>query len=240
MLSRGFNMKWAITISICAAILGWMLMAHRTPALAAATTNPSLNQEMDEAKVKKATFAAGCFWGVEASFRKLNGVVSTAVGYSGGHTKDPTYHDVCGDTTGHAEAVLVTYDPTKVTYSELLDAFWTCHDPTTANRQGPDVGSQYRSVIFYHDAEQEQAAKASLKEVDESGVFKRKIVTQIVPAAHFYSAEEYHQQYFEKQGTAESCHVGVADVHTKLAAEAAKSRTVTAATNPVSSARDQK
>lgn len=182
---------------------------------------------------QQATFAGGCFWGVETSFRKIEGVVETQVGYSGGGTKNPTYQEVCSDGTGHAEAVLVTFDPQKVSYAELLDAFWSCHDPTTLNRQGPDEGTQYRSVIFYHDAAQEQVARASLQEVADSGVFTRqlvgageghKIVTQIVPAATFYPAEDYHQQYFEKRGSAATCHVGVATVHTKLAAAAAAAR----------------
>jgi len=173
-------------------------------------------------KTKKAVFAAGCFWGVEAAFRHVDGVVATQVGYIGGSTESPTYKQVCTDSTGHAEAVEVTYDPSKVSYPELLDAFWSCHDPTTLNRQGPDFGSQYRSAIFAADDEQEKVAKESLKEVEESGVFKKKIVTQIVRAPTFYPAENYHQQYFEKQGMGENCHVGVAVVHTKLAEKAAQ------------------
>jgi len=174
---------------------------------------------------QQATFAAGCFWGVEAAFRHIDGVLETQVGYTGGNVPDATYRMVCSGRTNHAEAVRVTYDPDKVSYAELLDAFWSSHDPTTVNRQGPDVGSQYRSAIFFHDAEQEQLATASLKEVESSGVFKRKIVTQIVPADTFYPAEDYHQQYFEKQGMdGESCHVGVAHVRTKLAESAAKQR----------------
>jgi peptide methionine sulfoxide reductase msrA/msrB len=175
-------------------------------------------------KTEQAIFAAGCFWGVEAAFRKVDGVVATEVGYTGGHTQNPTYRDVCGDETGHAEAVRVTYDPKRVSYAELLDAFWSAHDPTTMNRQGPDVGTQYRSAIFFNNPEQEKTAKASMKEVDDSHVFKRAIVTQIVPAGKFYTAEEYHQQYFEKKGMAESCHVGVAEVHTKLAKDAKAAR----------------
>jgi peptide methionine sulfoxide reductase msrA/msrB len=171
-----------------------------------------------------ATFAAGCFWGVEATFAKIPGVTATQVGYIGGTTKNPSYEDVCNDDTGHAEAVQVTFDPSKVSYAELLDAFWSLHDPTTLNRQGPDIGSQYRSAIFYHDAEQEGIARASLKEVQDSGVFRRPIATQIVPAEKFYSAEEYHQKYFQKLGRAESCHIGVAKVHTRLAEEAAEAR----------------
>ena len=182
-------------------------------------------------KTDQATFSAGCFWGVEATFRKVPGVVSTEVGYSGGHTIDPTYEDVCTDLTGHAESVLVNYDPTRISYPELLDAFWSCHDPTTVNRQGPDTGTQYRSVIFYHNPEQKRLAEASFAEVQNSGVFKDKIVTKIVPAGVFYPAEEYHQRYFEKQGTADTCHVGIATVHTKLAADAAAMRE-SAATQP--------
>ncbi|HOO54617.1 MAG TPA: peptide-methionine (S)-S-oxide reductase MsrA [Methanothrix sp.] len=152
------------------------------------------------AKTEKSTFAAGCFWGVEAAFREVGGVVSTSVGYTGGSTKDPTYEDVCTDRTGHAEAVEVVYDPDVVTYEELLDLFWSIHDPTTRNRQGPDVGSQYRSAVFYHDPEQKAAALAKMNELQRSGIYKREIVTEIVPASEFYRAEEYHQRYFEKHG----------------------------------------
>ena len=175
-------------------------------------------------KTELATFAAGCFWGVEAAFGKIDGVVETQVGYIGGKKSDPTYQEVCTDRTGHAEAVQVSFDPEKVSFAELLDVFWSSHDPTTVDRQGPDVGSQYRSAIFVHDAEQERVARASIDEVNLSGVFRRKIVTQIVPAGKFYSAEEYHQKYFERRGQAESCHVGAAEVHTKLAADAAAKR----------------
>lgn len=154
----------------------------------------------------KATFAAGCFWGVEATFRQLPGVTSTRVGYTGGKTENPTYKDVCTDRTGHAEAVEVEYDPSKISYEQLLNVFWENHDPTTPNRQGPDWGTQYRSAIFFHTPEQEQAAKASKEELDKSGRFPSKIVTQIVPEATFYEAEDYHQQYLEKRGLA-SCHI---------------------------------
>ncbi|HET9402455.1 MAG TPA: peptide-methionine (S)-S-oxide reductase MsrA [Candidatus Acidoferrales bacterium] len=146
----------------------------------------------------KATFAGGCFWGVEANFRRLPGVISATSGYIGGHTQDPTYQDVCTDRTGHAEAVEVEFDPAKISYDKLLDAFWSLHDPTTPNRQGPDVGTQYRSAIFYHDAEQEKAAIASRERAQKSGRFRRPIVTEIVPAEKFYPAEEYHQRYYEK------------------------------------------
>ena len=148
----------------------------------------------------KATFGAGCFWHVEALFRKVPGVTGTAVGYAGGIVKDPSYEQVCTDTTGHAEAVQVEYDPGRVTYGQLLDVFWANHDPTTPNRQGPDVGTQYRSVIFFHDADQEAVARESADAVSRSGRFERPIVTQIAPAPRFYRAEEYHQRYFEKQG----------------------------------------
>ncbi|MGD0767660.1 MAG: peptide-methionine (S)-S-oxide reductase MsrA [Tepidisphaeraceae bacterium] len=176
-------------------------------------------------KTEQATFAAGCFWGVEASFARVDGVTQTQAGYTGGRTAGPSYEDVCKDDTGHAEAVRVSFDPAKVSFAELLDVFWSSHDPTSVDRQGPDVGSQYRSAIFFHNAEQERAARASLEEVDQSGVFARKIVTQIVPAGTFYPAEEYHQKYFERRGSAQSCHVGIAKVQTQLAAQAAKART---------------
>ena len=153
----------------------------------------------------KATFAAGCFWGVEDVFRRTKGVISTTVGYTGGTTENPTYKDVCTGKTGHAEAVELEFDPAKVTYDQLLGIFWQSHDPTTLNRQGPDVGTQYRSAIFFHDAGQEAAAQASKKALEDGRVLKRPIVTEIKPASKFYRAEEYHQQYFEKQGIA-SCH----------------------------------
>jgi len=156
--------------------------------------------EIQGGKTRKATFAAGCFWGVETAFREVEGVVSTSVGYTGGSTEDPTYEEVCTDRTGHAEAVEVVYDPDVVSYDELLDLFWSIHDPTTKNRQGPDVGSQYRSVIFYHDSEQEAKARARKERLQRSGLYNREIVTEIVPASEFYRAEEYHQRYFEKHG----------------------------------------
>jgi peptide-methionine (S)-S-oxide reductase len=154
----------------------------------------------------KATFAAGCFWGVEAAFRQLKGVTSTTVGYIGGTLRDPTYHDVCTGRTGHAEAVQVEYDPSQVSYDDLLRAFWENHDPTTLDRQGPDVGTQYRSAIFYHTPEQEAAAKASKDALAKSGRFKRPIVTEIQPAPEFWQAEDYHQQYLEKRGQTH-CHL---------------------------------
>jgi len=151
--------------------------------------------------LQKATSGAGCFWGVEAEFRQLpKGVVSTAVGYEGGTMKNPTYRDVCTDRTGHAEVVEVEYDPEKISYEDLLKIFWENHDPTTLNRQGPDVGTQYRSVIFYHTPEQQAAALASKEKLEKSGRYRRPIVTEIVPATSFYRAEDYHQQYLEKRG----------------------------------------
>jgi len=156
--------------------------------------------------MSKATFAAGCFWGVEATFRQLPGVTSTRVGYIGGKTENPTYKEVCTDRTGHAEAVEVDFDPSKVSYEKLLDVFWENHDPTQLNRQGPDWGTQYRSAIFYHSPEQEAEAKASKERLEKSHRFSKPIVTQIVPAATFYEAEDYHQQYLEKRGLA-SCHI---------------------------------
>jgi peptide-methionine (S)-S-oxide reductase len=147
-----------------------------------------------------ATFAAGCFWGVEESFRKIKGVKSTMVGYIGGLRANPTYRDVCTDLTGHAEAIQLQYDPDEVTYEELLKVFWSIHNPTTRNRQGPDVGSQYRSVIFYHTPEQELSAKRTIEELEKSGRFSNRIVTEIVPATIFYKAEEYHQRYYQKKG----------------------------------------
>lgn len=156
--------------------------------------------------MEKATFGAGCFWGVEETFRKMKGVTSTAVGYSGGTFKNPSYRDVCTGQTGHAEVVQVEYDPAQVSYEDLLGVFWSCHDPTTMNRQGPDVGSQYRSAIFYHTPQQEAAARASKDKLNSSGMLKRPIVTEITPASEFWMAEEYHQQYFAKRGGG-SCHI---------------------------------
>ena len=156
--------------------------------------------------LKKATFAAGCFWGVEATFMKVRGVVQTEVGYMGGHTESPTYRDVCTDRTGHAEVVQVTYDESIVGFEQLLDVFWMSHDPTQKNRQGPDVGTQYRTAIFYHDDEQRSTAELSRKTMDASGRFKRPIATLVEKAGPFWRAEEYHQKYLQKKGL-DTCHI---------------------------------
>lgn len=148
----------------------------------------------------KATFAAGCFWGVEELFRQQPGVIATRVGYTGGHTENPTYREVCADKTGHAEAVEIEFDPEKISYQTLLNLFWENHNPTTPNRQGPDIGSQYRSVIFYHDNEQKDQALASRDTLSASGRFAKPVVTEILPAVMFYPAEDYHQKYLLKQG----------------------------------------
>ena len=174
-----------------------MNFTHRnpeTPGAAAVADRPGTDG------LERATFAAGCFWGIEASFREIEGVVKTRVGYTGGTTLNPTYEQVCSDTTGHAEAVDVWFDPALVSYDQLLSVFWTIHDPTSRNRQGWDFGSQYRSAIFFHGAQQEGLATAS-RDARQANL-KRPIVTQVVPAPEFYDAEEYHQRYFEKHGGA--------------------------------------
>jgi peptide-methionine (S)-S-oxide reductase len=157
--------------------------------------------------MEKATFGAGCFWGVEETFRQIDGVTSTMVGFAGGTTASPSYKQVCYDNTHHAEVVQVQFDPSKVSYEQLLKVFWESHDPTQVNRQGPDVGDQYRSVIFYHSPEQQAAAIASKEALEASGKHRRPIATQIEPAPAFWPAEEYHQQYLAKRGMS-SCHIG--------------------------------
>ncbi len=158
-------------------------------------------------KTETAVFGAGCFWGVESAFRQVQGVLTTTAGYMGGSTRHPTYRDVCTDKTGHAEVVKLVYDPEKISYRELLDIFWSIHDPTTLNRQGPDVGTQYRSVIFYQSPEQQKEASLSLQKADRSGRFKSKIATQISPAGEFWEAEDDHQNYFAKRGIKPTCHL---------------------------------
>jgi peptide-methionine (S)-S-oxide reductase len=165
---------------------------------------PEVSSDATHANLEKATFGAGCFWGVEATFRRLAGVKSTAVGYLGGALKNPTYEQVCTDRTGHAEVVEVTFDPQVVSYHDLLEVFWDNHNPTTLNRQGPDVGAQYRSAIFFHSPEQEAEARRSRDAAQAR--FPRPIVTEITPASEFWRAEEYHQQYLEKRGLSH-CHV---------------------------------
>jgi peptide-methionine (S)-S-oxide reductase len=168
---------------------------------------------MKENALEKATFAAGCFWGVEAAFRQIPGVVATRVGYTGGRTEDPTYERVCSHTTGHAEAVEVTFDPERVSYEQLLDVFWTNHNPTTKNRQGLDIGDQYRSAVFFHSPEQQEAAERTKEAVEAKLHWPKKVVTEIVPAPEFYEAEDYHQQYLEKRGRS-SCTVELAEAQT--------------------------
>jgi len=154
---------------------------------------------------KIAVFGAGCFWGVESAFRALDGVVDVTVGYAGGTVDQPNYRMVCSGRSGHAEVVRVEYDPSRVSFEKLLELFWQIHDPTTLNRQGPDIGTQYRSVIFYSDDRERAAAEESKRRLDESGRLRRPVVTQIVPSAEFYPAEDYHQRYYEKMGIAPSC-----------------------------------
>ena len=149
--------------------------------------------------MEKATFGAGCFWGVEAAFQNVDGVISTSVGYMGGTTKNPTYEDVCTHTTGHAEVVQIIYDPSIISYNDLLEIFWNIHDPTSTNRQGSDIGDQYRSVIFYHTPQQKNEAIESMKRLQESSKFPKPIVTQLSPASEYYIAEDYHQRYLEKR-----------------------------------------
>ncbi|MFZ2055391.1 MAG: bifunctional methionine sulfoxide reductase B/A protein [Candidatus Aminicenantales bacterium] len=158
----------------------------------------SLTEEAKKAQTEKATFAAGCFWGVEDRFRRVRGVVSTRVGYTGGQTKNPTYQKVCSDTTGHAEAIEIIFDPSVVSYEELVDQFFGLHDPTQVNRQGPDVGTQYRSAIFYHNESQKEAALKAIERLNQSGKYDRPVATQVLPATEFYEAEDYHQQYYQK------------------------------------------
>lgn len=156
--------------------------------------------------METATFGAGCFWGVEARFRQVPGVLDTAVGFMGGSKDNPSYQEVCTDRTGHAEVVQVTFDPATVTYVQLLKVFWEVHDPTQLNRQGPDVGTQYRSAIFFHSEQQKTAAEAALRELEASGAYTEPIATEIVPAGTFWRAEEYHQRYLEKRGLGR-CHL---------------------------------
>jgi peptide-methionine (S)-S-oxide reductase len=192
--------KIALGVILAFLALGCESQAGKEAGLQAPKGEAGMAMKGDDVKLERATFAAGCFWGIEAAFRQVEGVVSTQVGYTGGQTENPTYRQVCSDRTGHAEAVEVLYDPAKVSYKDLLDVFWSIHDPTQQNRQGPDVGSQYRSAIFHHNGVQAKAAEESKRKLEESGRFKRPIVTEIAPAGPFYRAEEYHQRYYEKHG----------------------------------------
>jgi peptide-methionine (S)-S-oxide reductase len=172
----------------------------------ATTTEQTTEQTAGAPNLEKATFAAGCFWGVEAAFRQIKGVISTSVGYTGGHFDNPNYRQVCTGMTNHAEAVEVVYDPSRVSYDQLLEVFWSNHNPTTLNRQGPDVGTQYRSAIFFHSPEQREKAEASRAQLEASGRYRNPIVTEIKEAVTYYPAEDYHQQYLEKRGLA-TCHI---------------------------------
>ncbi len=203
---RGRGWLWASLALGVSVALGPGCERDETPERELMTAPQPVYDMKGDAIVEKATFGAGCFWGVEQAFRQLHGVVLTQVGYAGGTVDDPTYEQVCRHGTGHAEVVEVTYDPSLISYEELLDAFWRMHDPTTLNRQGPDIGDQYRSVIFYHTDEQRAAAEASKQREDASGRHKQQIVTRIQPAPAFWRAEEYHQQYFEKRGGG-GCHL---------------------------------
>ncbi len=194
-----------ITLTLCT-ILALMFAVNASKEKTTMTTEPIQPQAESPGKLKRAMFGAGCFWGIEAAFRRMDGVVDAPVGYSGGHTEDPNYREVCTGRTGHAEVVLVEYDPEKISYDQLLDAFWEMHNPTTLNRQGPDVGTQYRSAIFYYDEEQKAAAEASRDRLQASPAYNgRAIVTEITKAGPFWRAEEYHQRYLEKRGV-EFCH----------------------------------
>jgi peptide-methionine (S)-S-oxide reductase len=195
-MQRGIHL-WAGAVFLAAATVAGCSRSEEDGNVTRAST---IGRDSASGRYETATFAAGCFWGVEAAFRRIEGVTETVVGYTGGRTANPTYEDVCSGRTGHAEAVQVTYDPAQVSYEDLLEVFWSCHDPTTRNRQGPDIGEQYRSAIFYHSAEQEAAARASRGSLQRSGRSARPIVTEIVPASQFYKAEAYHQQYLEKRG----------------------------------------
>ncbi len=186
------------------AVAQWWRWSHRGRGSIDSRRFSSLSGEMAN-KPKIATFGAGCFWGVESAFRGVEGVVDSAVGYAGGTVPKPNYRAVCSGKTGHAEVVQVEYDPARVSYEQLLEVFWQVHDPTTLNRQGPDVGTQYRSIIFYSDDHERMAAEESKRRLEESGKLARPIVTQIVPATEFYRAEEYHQRYFERRGIAPTC-----------------------------------
>jgi peptide-methionine (S)-S-oxide reductase len=199
-----FATKSAILFLILATGTGGSGCANEEPTTAPATAVPA-TKESAKVKTEKATFGAGCFWGVEAEFARVPGVVSTAVGYCGGKTKNPTYKEVCTDETGHAEVIEINFDPTKVSYEQLVDIFWELHDPTTLNRQGPDVGTQYRSVIFHHSPEQKKVADEVIAELAREKVYDDRIVTEVSPAVDFWIAERYHQDYFRNNAGQPYC-----------------------------------
>jgi peptide-methionine (S)-S-oxide reductase len=186
---------------VLAALLAAAPQTQPSPATQPTTQESSM-------PTQTATFAAGCFWGVQSTFEKVPGVISTRVGYIGGTMPEPTYEDVCTDRTGYAEAIEIVYDPSKVSYQQLLNVFFENHDPTTMNRQGPDAGTQYRSAIFYHSPEQQKLAQAEIQRRDDSGEYVGPIVTQVVPATSFWPAEDYHQFYYDKHGMTWACHFG--------------------------------
>jgi len=209
-------LKWPLLTVALLLLAGSLLLWGRVTKATTADANSPASQaatnptggDVQNVKTETADFAAGCFWGSEATFRKVPGVVRTQVGYEGGTTLNPTYRQVCSHDTGHAEAVQVEFDPAKISYQKLLEIFFENHDPTTKDRQGPDVGTNYRSAIFYHSPEQKQLAEAEKEHRNKSGEYVGPIVTEIVPAATFYRAEEYHQEYFEKQHVDYACHLG--------------------------------
>ena len=207
MRTRVASLAALAVLAVCAGALTAQIAA-RTQAgqTRVSPTTPYGQRTVKGTRLEKATFGAGCFWGVEAAFRRVEGVTATRVGFMGGRTRNPSYHDVCAGDTGHAEVVEVTYDPAAVTYARLLEVFWDEHDPTTLNRQGPDIGDQYRSVIFHHTPAQRQAAEDSKKQLAGSGKYRSSVVTAIEAAGDFWQAEDYHQQYLEKRGLA-SCRV---------------------------------
>jgi peptide-methionine (S)-S-oxide reductase len=199
-------MKVALPLVVVAALVAGWIWCRQDVAELRASPQTAAAKDKGSIKMEKATFGGGCFWGVEAKFRQLKGVTGTTVGFEGGNLAHPSYHDVCTDRTGHAEVVQVEYDPDRISYEQLLDVFFKSHDPTTRNRQGPDVGTQYRSVIFYHTPQQRQAALAMKEHLIKSRKFHRPIVTEIIPAGTFWRAEDYHQQYLEKRGLS-TCHM---------------------------------
>jgi peptide-methionine (S)-S-oxide reductase len=203
------NMKWAMTTALLSAVTWLSSCAVRENPqsyMTSSLTAPTTSGGGIDLKTDTATFGTGCFWCTEALFQELEGVLKVSSGYSGGHVKNPTYKEVCEGTTGHAECVEIVYDPEKITYDELLEAFWQAHDPTTLNRQGNDEGTQYRSAIFYHNATQKAKAEKYKAELDKSGAWDKPIVTEITPASTFYVAENYHQDYYNNNGSAPYCY----------------------------------